>query len=326
MRDSNNGGPDPTGRRRFITSLTAAGMALPFMKITPGSFLAPEGGRPVSISVFSKPLIWLDYDSMSSLLAEAGADGIDLTVRPQGHVLPENVETDLPRAIASARRKGLKVDMIVTSILTAGDKTTEKIISTAASEGVKYYRLGWFSWDDKLGINGTLDRCRKELDKISELNRKYKIHGAYQNHAGNMVGAAVWDVWEMLKNTDPEYTGCQYDIRHAVAEGSESWQSGLKLLAPWIKCSDIKDFTWSEHDGKWNPVTVPLGEGIVPFPEYFKLIKTLNITGPESLHFEYPPFENGDKNLTSKEKGELFLKYIKQDIDRLRNLHRNLQG
>ena len=316
MKDSSKDLPESPGRRKFISSIAAAGMAVPFIQVRDSIFNLETENRN-RIHVFSKPLIGMGYDDMASLLSETGAGGIDLTVRPQGHVLPENVETDLPLAISAAKKHGLKVEMIVTSILSKEERNTEKIIRTAASHGVKYYRLGWYSWDDKLGIRGTLEHCRRELGKIADLNRKYKIHGAYQNHAGNMVGAAVWDVYEMLKDIDPEYMGCQYDIRHAVAEGTGSWQSGLKLLAPWIRCSDIKDFTWTGKNGKWNPVTVPLGEGVVPFTEYFSLIKSLKITGPESLHFEYPPFDSGDINSPDTRLRELFLKDIKRDIERL---------
>jgi hypothetical protein len=33
---------------------------------------------------------------MAKAATEIGFDGVDLTVRPKGHVLPDNVEKDLP--------------------------------------------------------------------------------------------------------------------------------------------------------------------------------------------------------------------------------------
>ena len=44
-----------------------------------------------------------DYNEMSKVVAEMGFDGVDLTVRPQGHVLPERVEADLPKAVEAIR-------------------------------------------------------------------------------------------------------------------------------------------------------------------------------------------------------------------------------
>ena len=47
-------------------------------------------------------------------------DGADLTVRPGGHVLPENVERDLPRAVKAFREAGLNIEMMATGITDPG--------------------------------------------------------------------------------------------------------------------------------------------------------------------------------------------------------------
>jgi hypothetical protein len=81
--------------------------------------------------------------------------------------------------------------------------------------------------------------------------------GAIQNHAGTRVGAALWDVYELVRDLDPRWIGVQYDIRHATAEGGQSWSLPLKLLAPWIKCTDAKDFKWEQSPGKAAIENVP---------------------------------------------------------------------
>ncbi|MGD0582754.1 MAG: sugar phosphate isomerase/epimerase family protein [Bacteroidales bacterium] len=307
-------------RRSFISTIAAAGASLTLNGLQGiGSMIGSTESKR-KIHVFSKPLVWLGYEDLAALLYEAGAEGIDLTVRPGGNILPENVESDLPRAVEAARKKGLTVEMIVTGIVSADEKYAESIIRTASSLGVKFYRLGWINYDDNLGIAGTIRKFRSDLKKLEVLNRKYGIHGAYQNHSGTMVGAAVWDIYEAIEDLDPRFIGCQYDVRHAVVEGADSWPNGLKLIAQWIKCTDIKDFKWIETDRKWNPVSVPLGDGIVNFDEYFTLIKTLNISGPMSLHFEYPPFENEKETGAEADKKEIFIREIRRDIDRLKAL------
>jgi sugar phosphate isomerase/epimerase len=317
---SNDSTAPSEGRRRFIAQLTAAGMAVPLLRFQPLFSRFPAQDSAIKINVFSKPLGWLGYDDLAAILSDAGADGIDLTVRPLGHVLPGNAEKDLPLAVEAARKKGLKTEMIVTSILSTKEKDTESILRTASSLGIKYYRMGWYNYDYKLGIENSLTRCIDELKGLEEMNARFGIHGAYQNHAGSYIGGAVWDLYEMIRDFDPNYIGCQYDIRHAVVEGSESWENGLRLIAPWIKCSDIKDFKWIEAKGKAQPVSVPLGEGIVDFDRYFSLLKELDIKCPFSLHFEYPPFEAGEGSLTASEKRTLFFKYMSSDIRKLRTI------
>jgi sugar phosphate isomerase/epimerase len=305
-------------RRRFVSSFTAAGAALTLPGLNYSWLTDPLQSQSRKIHVFSKPLQWLGYDDTAAIIAEAGAEGIDLSVRPGGHVLPENVETDLPKAYEAARRHGLSMDMIVTGITAADEKYTESILRTASKLGIKYYRMGWIGYDETLGVWGTLQKYRVVFRKLEELNMKYGIHGAYQNHSGTRIGGPVWDLYELLKDMDPQYIGVQYDVRHAIVEGGSSWINGLKLLTPWIRCTDIKDFKWVSSKGKWNPETVPLGEGMVYFDEYFRYVKKSNIGGPVSLHLEYPPFERFTEKITEAEKRKLFLAAMKKDVDKLK--------
>jgi sugar phosphate isomerase/epimerase len=185
--------------------------------------------------------------------------------------------------------------------------------------------MGWMPYDEALGIKGTLEKYKPVFKKLEEMNRKYKIHGAYQNHSGVRIGGPVWDLYELLKDIDPEYLGCQYDVRHAVVEGGVSWVTGLKLIMPWIKCTDIKDHIWSKTNGKWNPESVPLGEGMVNFDEYFKIVQRNNVPGPMSLHLEYPPFERYTVQMTDSEKKKLFVAAMKKDVDKLKSLRTKYQ-
>ncbi len=302
-------------RREFIGTIALAGASVPFTLKSYGSNAKPEQTTTRAVHVFAKPLQWLGYDALAEVLAEAGAEGIDLAVRPGGHILPEKVKTDLPKAVAAARRNGLRTEMITTAITSADQNYTTDILRTASDLGIKFYRMGWCNYDDAAGIWGSLQKLKPEFVKLAELNKKFRIHGAYQNHVGTNVGGPVWDIYELLRELDPEYIGCQYDVRHGVAEGGSSWVNGFKLIIPWIKCTDIKDFKWSQTNGKWSPESVPIGEGMVNFDEYFKLVKKYNVPGPMSVHFEYPPFERFNKVLPEAEKRSLFIAAMKKDID-----------
>jgi L-ribulose-5-phosphate 3-epimerase len=312
-------------RRKFLGTMALAGAAIPLSGNSVGNLIFSPQITGRTIHVFSKPLQWLGYDALAEILSEAGAEGIDLSVRPGGHVLPENVQTDLPKAVEAARKKGLKVDMIVTGIVNAEDKSTEPIIKTASSLGIKFYRLGYINYDDSIDIMASLQKIKPDFQKLASLNLKYSIHGAYQNHAGVRIGGPVWDLYEILKDLDPEFIGCQYDVRHAMVEGGNSWVNGFRLIMPWVKCTDIKDFKWSQTNGKWGPETVPVGEGMVNFDSYFKMVKKYNVPGPISIHLEYPPFERFTKELPAAEKYKLFLTAMKKDIDAVKTWREKYQ-
>jgi L-ribulose-5-phosphate 3-epimerase len=322
--DSNSTG---CNRRDFVSTLALAGAALPLASVTDavaaktprGAATAKSTNSPTAIHVFSKPLHWMSHRDAATLIAECGYGGIDYTVRvAQGHVLPEKVEEELPRAVDAAHAAGLKVEMITTEITDAREPRTEKVLRTAARVGVKCYRFGNWNYDAKLGIWPTLEKLNPAFKALAALNESVGIHGAIQNHAGTRVGAAVWDLHELLRDLDPRWIGVQYDIRHAVMEGGQSWPLALKLLRPWIRCLDIKDFKWQQSPGKGVADNVPLGEGVVPFDAFFKLVRELNITGPMSVHFEYPPFERAPGPLSDAEKRKQFAAYLRKDLQALK--------
>ncbi len=144
------------------------------------------------------------------------------------------------------------------------------------------------------------------------------MHGAYQNHSGKWFGATSVDLWEAIKDLNPAFIGCQYDIRHATAEGSHSWPIGLDLLHPFIKTINMKDFHWQLKDDKWQEENVPLGKGMVDFRSYIALLRKYEFNGSVCIHYEYPlgGAENGDKKVTMP--AEEILNSMKKDLQTLK--------
>jgi len=271
------------------------------------------------VCVFTKCLQFLDYDRLGGAIAQAGFDGADLSVRAAGHVLPENVQVDLPKAIKALQKSGITVPMMVTGINHADDPGIEKILGTASGLGVRHYRMGYLNYDPAKPIQENLDGHKRTIEKLEKVNRKFGIHGEYQNHSGTRVGAAVWDTYWILKDSDPAYIGSQYDIRHAVCEGGKSWPLGMKLLAPWIKTTAIKDFLWKKENGKWQILDVPLGEGMVDYDAYLKEYSTLGIKGPVSIHYEYD-LGGAELGKTNPKMGlDEISVYLKKDLNWLKN-------
>ena len=129
---------------------------------------------------------------------------------------------------------------------------------------------------------------------LAVLNQKFNLHGAYKNHAGARVGGPVWDLWLILKDLDPRWIGCQYDVRHATVEGGHSWPLDMKLLLPYIKTTAIKDFYWLKEKDSWKTENCMLGDGMVDFEQYFKIYKQAKLSGPISMHFEYKIYDEAD--------------------------------
>ena len=292
-------------RRKFIKNIGVAAIASPFLSPTK-SCNPDQFNEPLKVHLFSKHLQFLDLKKAGQMAAELGFDGLDLTIRPKGHILPENVKSDLPKAMREIKESGSTCEMMTTAISDVANPLDVDVIITAASEGIKHYRSNWFKYKKDLSLEESLEFYKNKVQRLGELNKDHNIVGCYQNHSGTKVGASVWEVNHILKTANPQFFGVQYDIRHAVAEGGRSWPNGVQLLRDKIKTIVLKDFKWGKVNGKWKIVNVPIGEGMVDFDAYFKLLKKYGLKPPVSLHLEYP--------LGGAEKGRFEIKVDKKVV------------
>lgn len=307
-------------RRNFIKTSVVGAAGITLAGGTSASVLSVAAKIKHPIHVFTKCLQFLDFNEIAEVLAKNGFDGADLAVRPKGQILPENVTTDLPKAVKALQSAGVDTNMITTGINNPDDPAARPTFKTMADLGIQYYRMGYMSFDDKLSMPKNLEIQKTAFEKLEKLNKEYRVTGNYQNHSGTRVGGPVWDLYHLLKDCDPNFMGVQYDVRHATAEGGASWPLGMKLLAPWIRTTDIKDFIWEKNEkNQWKIKNVPLGEGMVDFKTYFELYKSLNIEAPVSIHYEYDlgGAEHGDKNPTMSL--EEINSWLKKDITFLKN-------
>jgi L-ribulose-5-phosphate 3-epimerase len=275
-------------RRDFGRNLALGALAL-----SAGSSVSFAGDirasrqEKLSVHLFSKVLQFLDYRQMADASAEMGFDGLDLTVRPGGHVAPERVKEELPLAIAEMRAHGLRPQIITTDIKEKPDGYAAATLGTAAAHGVKYYRMDWWRFREQSSWKEDMILYSQRMSELARVNESLGLHGAYQNHSGEYVGSYLPDLAYCLDGLNPDWIGCQFDIRHATVEGFGAWPLGLRVLKNHIRTIVVKDFAWSTGAGVAKPVGVPIGTGTVDFKKFFKLLRQLKITPLVVLHAEY---------------------------------------
>ena len=281
----------------------------------------PIAGPPeeLKICIFSKHLQWADVKEASAIAKDIGFDGIDLTVRADGHVLPERVEADLPVAVETIRKAGLEVPMITTDITPATSGKADAVLKTAGQLGIRRYRWGGLTYNANRGIPEQLVELAPKMRSLAELNKKYQVCGMYHTHSGpGMVGGPIWDLWLLFRDLDPRWMGINYDIGHATVEGGYGgWLASSRLVKSYMRGIALKDFTWTRNEkgsthldpfdkslgveGAYVPHWCPIGKGMVNFRGFFDVVNVNQFAGPVQLHFEYPGLggaQNGNKTLT----------------------------
>jgi len=239
-------------RRDFVKKSSLAAVGGFSLTSVIGQKMVNLASNTPELYVFSKALQFLDYKEMSKAAKSIGADGVDLTVRPKGHVLPENVARDLPKATTIMQSYGLKTKLISSSVKNAEDPTSIELLKVASKLGYSHYRTGWFKYPKDMVIDRDMKGYEIQLEKLAQLNQDIGITGAYQNHSGLYFGAPIWDLKMALKDINPRFLGCQYDIMHASLEGAKSWKIDFQLIQPHINSLVIKDFKWVEKNGVYK--------------------------------------------------------------------------
>ena len=247
------------------------------------------GGSKPTLCLFTKHLPHLGYKELASTLRALGFEGADLTTRPRGHVLPGNVERDLPRAFEALAAEGIELPMITTSLLSRRDPTARPTLYTAARLGVPYFKLGYYRYRDLANLDGYLSRVKADVEGLAAIAGHAGITGGFHNHSGTYVGSALWDHWWVLRDTDPSQVGFYFDPCHATIEGgSAGWEIGFHRISSRLKMVACKDFHWEKREGKWKIRMCPLGQGMVDYPGFFRVLAASGFAGPISLHVEYP--------------------------------------
>ena len=272
-----------------------------------------ERGNKLKVSMFSKHLHFLSVAEAAVAAKDMGFDALDLTVRPDGHVLPENVARDLPKAVDAIHKAGLEIEMITTEITPDNLAAAESILKTASQLGIHRYRWGGLKYNAQRSIPEQLEAWKPKVRALAELNKRIGTCGMYHTHSGpGLIGACIWDVWLLMRDLDPQHIGLNYDIGHATVEGGYGgWIATSRLSGPHMRGIALKDFLWGRNEksttepaprdkSHFEPQWCAIDGGMVRFGEFFAIVREQGFSGPVQLHIEYPlgGAENGKRTLT----------------------------
>jgi len=310
-------------RREFLqaSSVLVSAVALP-AAVTPAAPAA--AGKPFrgTLCLFSKPVPQLSWQELATRAKDAGFGGIDLTVRQEGHVLPERVATDLPQAVAAIRGSGLEVPMITTELLSAEDPTAESILSTASKLSISFLKPGYYHYKF-VNVLKELDEAGAKFRGLVRLAGEHGIQVGYHNHDG-YIGAPTWDMARVIEPLDPRWCGYYYDLSQATTEGGVGgWKIAANLVMPRLKMIAAKDFIWKEvRPHYWEAQNCPLGQGMSHWKEFLQMLARSDFHGPITLHEEYsiPGASDNQGIAISRDRVPVVMAAAKRDLDYLKSL------
>jgi len=270
-------------RREWLTTVGQAALAA-----TVARRADLRAAAAPTFCLFSKHVPDVPWTELAPVVKEAGFDGVDLTVRAKGHVLPERAAEDLPRAIDAITSRGAVVAMITTDLTSAESPYARPLLEAAAKNGVRYFKPGyWLYSPSSDDVRAQVAAACRAIEGLGALARDCGIEMGVHNHAG-YIGAALWDIAPAIDRLDARWAGYYFDPRHAVAEGGGGeWKAATRLVLPRLKMVALKDFYWRKTDKGWVIEDCPLGEGQVDWAWFGTRLRDAHFSGPISLHLEY---------------------------------------
>lgn len=244
------------------------------------------GGFRGTLCLFSKHLPDLDGRGLGRALKPLGFEGVDLTVRPKGHVEPDRVAQLLPAFVDAIRAEGLAVPFITTALTSTTDPAARPTLETAAALKIPLFKAGYYHYAFA-DVRRERAAVASQLRGLAELSASTGVRLGFHNHAG-YVGGGIWDIAPVIDTLDPRHAGYYFDVRHAVVEGGDGgWKSAFNIVAPRLTMIALKDFYWEKGPNGWRQVNCPMGQGMVDWKAYFALLAKAGFHGPASLHLEY---------------------------------------
>ncbi len=258
------------------------------------------------LAVFTKSFQDWSLEEVCRRFRSLGVDGLDLTVRPGGHIHPKDAPELVPQAVLVAHHHHLRVLMLTTSI-TQADRQAQKLLEVAAQEGITHIKLGYYRYIGLGHLKRHMDQVRRHLERIVKMARPLGVLPCVHIHSGPYIPSHGTMLYELIKDFSPQELGAYVDMLHMVLEGGGAgWRQGLELLGPWIALVGVKNFRWEpgrrDRWGqlRWHTRNCPLADGVSPIPDFVATLKRLGFQGIYSLHSEYKG-AHSFRNLSTQE-------------------------
>jgi hypothetical protein len=133
----------PTRRRflqQFSTASLAAGIGIRASRLV----RAARSTTDWPIAIFEKVLEGLSYEELADAIAQIGADGVEATIRPKGHIEPEAAADEVPKMAEAMRARGKQIVIAATHIRNVDEPHTESLLRTLKTVGITHYRMGHY--------------------------------------------------------------------------------------------------------------------------------------------------------------------------------------
>ena len=245
--------------------------------------------KDIEYTVFTKP--WkMALPDLGKFISGMGFDGIELPVRPDYQVEPENVAKGLPEAAKVLGDYGVRISSV------AGP-TDEVTIAACAEAGVPIIRI-CISIDSD-GYLATEASWQRKLDELLPALEEHQVAIGIQNHCDRCIGSAIGTL-RLIEKYDPAAVCAVWDPAHCALDG-EPPDLAADILWSHLRLVNLKNAIWRRKTGPeaedvvWSKYWTSGRQGLASWPEVAAALKKRGYTGDVCLTAEYSDHDAVDR-------------------------------
>ena len=279
----------------------------------------------MQIVLNSKFFNHLSVEDLGETAKNLGYDGLDICLRPNHPIDPNNALVKLPSATRIWEEQGLICPLATAPAdLNQPDARAESLFAACAESGIPRLKIGFWQFESNDDYWQLFDRARKALDGFTALSRRYQVQTCYQTHSGPCLGSNISGLMYLLKGFDPQEVGAYPDLGHLELDG-EDWPMGLSMMGNYLTVVGIKDVCYSQWEESFSPIYRPyfvkVGSGILDWKNSLANLHQSNFNGPLTVHTEYQFDETIIRQVGYADTSPPNLeKWAKEDIQYLRKI------
>lgn len=243
--------------------------------------------RPVNICTSTLSAFALD-DALK-LAACAGYEGVELRVHGNCHVSLQELQRRCVEIRRQVEAHRLDLQVYSTSFGVNEPGAIEAMSDICRRTGVKYFRvtlplagvaavrnLGSEratvpSYRESVAAPDLLRNLRLTLRHLSRRTRLAGVCILLEIHWGTVMSSCT-SAHALVRDLDPEAIAITFDPANMVIEGKEDWEYGIELLRTHFANVHIKNASWVRRAGNWAWQWDGLQQGMVEWPQLFRLL------------------------------------------------------
>ena len=229
-------------------------------------------------SVFTVLLPDKNPEEVFELLSELNYDGVELRIKEDYHVPPDEILSRVKELDDLKTRYRLEIPVLGTYLSISERALVLPVFEAAKILGVKGVRVSLGPpLDAQQSYWKILDEVSRELEVFIKSIQPFGVKALFEIHFKTLISSPSL-AYLLLKRFDPAQVGVIHDAGNMIVEGREDWKMGVEILGDYLGHVHVKNTSWRKDD-KWNWSWDELDSGMVNWENVMRALASVNYKG-----------------------------------------------